>query len=201
MPGVVMQERLAAIIASNDIQPSAPFTLLTPDLQREGMPRIDTEEGQQMIEDVLTDDIRLIVVDNISTLARAKENEADGWTPIQAWALRQRAMGRSVLFVHHSGKGGQQRGTSRREDVLDTVIALRRPMDYHPDQGAVFEIHFEKARGIYGDDVKSIEASLKTDNAGLMTWVTRTVEAGTFDRVVQMLNEGMTQSEIAANSN
>jgi len=198
MPGVVMQERLAAIIASNDTQPSAPFTLLTPDLQREGMPRIDTEEGQQMIEDVLTDDIRLIVVDNISTLARAKENEADGWTPIQEWALRQRAMGRSVLFVHHSGKGGQQRGTSRREDVLDTVIALRRPMDYHPDQGAVFEIHFEKARGIYGDNVKSIEASLKTDNAGRMTWVTRTVEAGTFDRVVQMLNEGMTQSEIAA---
>lgn len=198
MPGVVMQERLAAIIASNDTQPSAPFTLLTPDLQRGGMPRVDTEEGQQMIEDVLTDDIRLIVVDNISTLTRAKENEADGWTPIQEWALRQRAMGRSVLFIHHSGKGGQQRGTSRREDVLDTVIALRRPMDYQPDQGAVFEIHFEKARGIYGDDVKSIEASLKTDDAGRMTWVTRLVEAGTFDRVVQMLNEGMTQSEIAA---
>ena len=34
---------------------------------------------------------------------------------------------KTVLFVHHSGKGGQQRGTSRREDVLDTVIALRYP--------------------------------------------------------------------------
>jgi putative DNA primase/helicase len=197
MPGVVMQERLGSIILSNDKEPSAPFILLTPDLQPEGMPRIDTEEGQRAIESVLTDDIRLIVVDNISTLAGAKENEADGWTPIQAWALRQRATGRSVLFVHHSGKAGQQRGTSRREDVLDTVISLRRPIDYQPDQGAVFEIHFEKARGIYGDDVKSIEATLSTDSQGRMTWLTRTVEAGTYDRVVQLLNEGMKQTEIA----
>lgn len=197
MPGVVMQKRLSAIIVSNNKEPSAPFILLTPDLQPEGMPRIDTEEGQQAVESILTDDIKLIIVDNISTLSGAKENEADGWTPIQAWALRQRAQGRSVLFVHHSGKGGQQRGTSRREDVLDTVISLRRPIDYQPDQGAVFEIHFEKARGIYGDDVRAIEATLSTDDQGRMTWLTRTVEAGTFDRVVDLLNEGMKQAEIA----
>ncbi|GAB6193133.1 AAA family ATPase [Desulfocastanea catecholica] len=197
MPGIVMQERLGAIIMSNDKEPVAPFILLTPDLQPEGMPRIDTEEGQQAIDGILTDDIKLIVVDNISTLSGAKENDADGWTPIQAWALRQRAAGRSILFVHHSGKGGQQRGTSRREDVLDTVISLKRPMDYQPDQGAVFEIHFEKARGIYGDDVKSLEATLTTDEHGKMTWLTRTVEAGTFDRVVALLNEGMKQNEIA----
>lgn len=101
-----------------------------------------------------------------------------------------------MLFVHHAGKGGQQRGTSRREDVLDTVISLRRPVDYHPDQGAVFEVHFEKARGIYGEDVKPIEASLTTNEAGLITWATRTVETGTFDRVVQLLNDGLKQHEV-----
>lgn len=197
MPAVVMQERLAAIALSNNKEPSAPFILLTPDLQDGGMPRIDTEEGQHAIESILTEDIKLIVIDNISTLSRAKENEADGWTPIQAWALRQRAIGRSVLFVHHSGKGGQQRGTSRREDVLDTVISLKRPTDYQSDQGAVFEIHFEKARGIYGDDVKPIEATLSTDDEGRSIWLTRTVEAGTYERVVRLLKEGMRQSEIA----
>ena len=30
--------------------------------------------------------------------------------------------------------------------ALDTVIALRRPEDYSPEQGARFEIHFEKLR-------------------------------------------------------
>jgi putative DNA primase/helicase len=201
MPGPVMQERLSAIITSNDKEPAAPFILLTPDLQPQGMPRIDTEEGQEAVEGIITDDIKLIVVDNISTLSGAKENEADGWTPIQEWALRQRSKGRSVLFVHHSGKGGQQRGTSRREDVLDTVIALRRPVDYLPDQGAVFEVHFEKARGIYGDDVKSIEATLFTDDQGRMHWLTQTVEAGNFDRIVQMANDGMKQGEIATELN
>jgi putative DNA primase/helicase len=197
MPGPVMQERLAATVRGNDKEASAPLIIVNPDLQPEGMPRIDTEEGQTAIESLLTDEIKLIVIDNISTLAAAKENEADGWTPVQGWALKQRAAGRSILFIHHSGKGGAQRGTSRREDVLDTVIALRRPADYLPDQGAVFEIHFEKNRGLYGDDVKSIEATLSTDEQGLMTWRTRTVEDSTFDRVVSLLNEGIKQSDIA----
>ncbi|HCC53483.1 MAG TPA: RNA polymerase subunit sigma-70 [Desulfobulbaceae bacterium] len=201
MPGPVMQERLIAIIISNDKEPAAPFILLTPDLQPEGMPRIDTEEGQAAIESILSDEIKLIVVDNISTLSGAKENDGDGWGPTQGWALKQRAAGRSVLFVHHSGKGGAQRGTSRREDVLDTSIALRRPVDYEPDQGAVFEIHFEKARGIHGEDVKSIEATLTTDDHGRMTWRTRTVENSTFDRVVALLNEGMTQGDVATELN
>jgi len=65
-----------------------------------------------------------------------------------------------VLFIHHSGKGGAQRGTSRKEDVLDTVIALRRPEDYSPAEGARFEVHFEKARGFAGEEAEPFEAAL-----------------------------------------
>jgi len=114
------------------------------------------------------------------------------------YAFTEATVPRITVIVR---KGGQQRGTSRREDVLDTVIALRRPVDYKPDQGAVFEIHFEKARGIYGDDVQSIEATLSTDDQGRRSWLTRTVEAGNFDRIVQMTNDGMKQGEIAAELN
>ena len=56
------------------------------------------------------------------------------------------SIGMSVAAVHHAGTNGRQRGTSRREDALDTVIALRRPEDYSSEQGARFEIHFEKLR-------------------------------------------------------
>lgn len=200
MPGPVMQERLSAIITSDprDNPEMAQLKIVTPDLQPEGMPRIDTPEGQAAIEAILTPEIKLIVADNISTLTTAKENEGDGWTPVQSWVLRQRAAGRSVLLIHHAGKGGAQRGTSKREDVLDTVISLKRPVDYEPRQGAVFEIHFEKARGLFGDDVKAIEASLVTGEHGKMIWTTRSVEAGTFDRVVALMNEGLSQKEIAA---
>ena len=73
-----------------------------------------------------------------------------------------RSNGKSVLLIHHAGKGGQQRGTSRREDVLDTVIALRKPENYSPDSGTCFEVHFEKNRGLYGDNIKPFEAHLES---------------------------------------
>jgi putative DNA primase/helicase len=161
------------------------------------MPRIDREDGQEAIESILTDEIKLIVVDNISTLSCAKENEADGWAPVQDWALRQRASGRSILFVHHAGKGGTQRGTSRREDVLDTVIALRHPAQYQQEHGAVFEVHFEKNRGLYGDEVKPFEATLLMDERQEMSWSTRSIEQSTFDKVVILFNEGVKQNDIA----
>ena len=198
MPGPVLQERLARIVESSEREPLAPFNILTPDLQPRGMPKIDTKEGQDAVEALLTPDIKLIVVDNISTLTSAKENEADSWTPVQAWALQQRAKGRTVLFIHHAGKSGAQRGTSRREDVLDTVISLRRPVGYSAAQGAVFEIHFEKSRGIYGADVKPVEATLATDEKGRMAWAIRSVEDSTYDRVVMLMKEGLSQKEVSS---
>ena len=44
--------------------------------------------------------------------------------------------------------------------MLDTVIGLRKPPDYQADQGARFEVHFEKARGFYGPEAEPFEARL-----------------------------------------
>ena len=49
---------------------------------------------------------------------------------MQAWLLRLRRQGVAVLLVHHAGRSGNPRGTSKREDVLDTVIQLKHPEDY-----------------------------------------------------------------------
>jgi hypothetical protein len=75
---------------------------------------------------------------------------------------RLRRRGISVLLIYHAGKGGDQRGTSRREDVLDTSISLRRPTDYVAREGARFEVHIEKGRGIQGEATKPFEARLET---------------------------------------
>ena len=37
---------------------------------------------------------------------------------------------------------------------MDTVIGLRKPPDYQADQGARFEIHFEKSRGFFGPEAE-----------------------------------------------
>lgn len=196
MPAVVMQERLARCIEMMDYEPVAPLRIITPDLQNGGMPNLATWEGQEAIEPYL-DGIDLIIVDNISTLCRGgRENEGESWEPVQGWALRQRAQGRSVLFVHHAGKAGAQRGTSRREDILDTVINLRRPGDYTPDQGAYFEVHFEKSRGIFGNDVIPFEMQLKTMQAGQHEWIFKDIEESLTEKVARMLNDNIPQNEI-----
>jgi hypothetical protein len=139
------------------------------------------------------------VLDNLSSLVRSGvENDAESWTVMQTWALRHRAAGRSVLFIHHSGKGGAQRGTSRREDVLDTVIGLRKPADYSPQQGARFEVHIEKARGFFGDDAKSFDAHLTTDAQGLMLWTMTDLEGQIEDRIIELAEDGMKANDIAA---
>lgn len=200
MPAPNLQERLAAIVAAADKEPArGMFSIITPDLQASYMPDLATLEGQDAINARMDEDTRLIVVDNLSCLARSggKENDAESWTKLSEWGLAMRAQGRSVLFIHHSGKNGAQRGTSRREDLLDTVLCLKRPSDYESSQGAVFEIHYEKARNLYGDDTNPIEARLTHNEHGRRSWVTRSVSDTTLDRVVELSKEGLKQSQIA----
>jgi hypothetical protein len=71
--------------------------------------------------------------------------------------VSQRSAGRSVLLVHHAGKGGGQRGTSRKEDTLDSVISSSRPPGYWASEGARFELRFTKSRGFWGDDAEPFE--------------------------------------------
>jgi len=193
MPAYAMQERLAQIVKSSEKEASPDhFVLINPDEQDMGMPDISTKEGQAEIEPFVKD-ADVIIVDNISTLARTgKENEAEGWLPVQGWALEMRSRGKSVLFVHHAGKGGQQRGTSRREDVLDLVMELKHPEDYSTEQGARFEVHFTKARHLVGKDASPFEAKLIFGG-----WTYQSIEDVELKKVLDLKGEGLTYKEIA----
>jgi len=140
------------------VEQATAFRMLAADHTEHGI-NLATQEGQEGIDRVL-DGTDLIVLDNLSTLfPNGSESASDAWGPMQNWLLKLRRRGVSVLFVHHAGTNGRQRGTSRREDVLDTVIALRRPANYSPDQGARFEVHFEKLRHRVGEFAQPFEAS------------------------------------------
>ena len=194
MPGVVLQNRLAGIVQSEAKEPPSPdfLRLLAMDMQ-DGINLDLSDEGSHAALDAAIDGAELLIVDNISTLAGGgRENEAESWLPIQQWALRQRRAGRSVLFIHHAGKGGQQRGTSRREDVLDTVVALRKPTDFQPDEGARFEVHFEKNRGFHGDEAKPFEAKLTARG-----WTTRDLADADVARIMALMADGRSVREIA----
>lgn len=196
MPAADLQARLSQIaLVRGEVDPDY-LTLLTPDLQPVGMPDLSRRDDQTWLQPTV-EKADLIIVDNISTLCRSggSENDAESWDVTQEWALRQKANGKTILFIHHAGKGGNQRGTSKREDILDTVIALRRPDDYDTRQGARVEVHFEKARGFSGDEASPFEARLNTEGGYRWQWQAR--QAGLDEQVLLLQQQGLKQGAIA----
>lgn len=164
-----VQSRARKVATAYDSAPSSRFRIATPDLQKAGMPNLATQEGRDTLTGAMGP-AKLVVLDNLSTLFRGTdENDAGSWEPTQEWLLQLRSAGRSVILVHHAGKGGQQRGSSKREDPLNTIIALRHPCDYKKAQGARFIVSFEKARDFYGEDAEPFVARFRADEK-MATW-------------------------------
>jgi putative DNA primase/helicase len=195
MPAASLQERFAhAIKLSGEMAMPSPDYLhvLSAEIEPDGLPDLADPAGQAFYEPYLAG-ADLIVVDNISTVCRGiRENESDSWRPVQEWTLRMRRAGRAVLLNHHSGKSGDQRGTSKKEDVLDTVIALRRPADYGSGQGARFEVYFEKARGFFGPDAEPFQAHLMGDG-----WAISDIINEEKDEVLRLKAAGKSCRQIA----
>ena len=198
MPVVALQERVARLIrAAPTLLQEDCLRFLCADLQPDGLLSIARPPGQAKIEEAM-DDADVLILDNLSTLADGlRENEADDWGPLQRWLLALRRAGKTVLLIHHAGKGGQQRGTSRREDALDTVIALRRPADYEPEQGARFEVCLEKARGVVGPDAAPFEAKLVEDAEGGLAWAWADLADAKEDRAADLLRNGLSIRDVA----
>ncbi len=187
MPANLMQDRITKLIGGFGVELKDPsyFRLITPDRQENGMPDISTKNGQKLVEAVIWD-AKLVILDNLSTLASGmEENEADAWAPIQAWILKLRQKGVSVMLIHHAGRNGKSRGTSRREDVLDTVIKLTHSDSYAFSEGASFEVHIEKARSFFGDDAEPFIATLKANSEKALCWSTQVIQDDLYDEVVE----------------
>ena len=195
---VDLQKRVAALRAGMavDIR-NDHFRLLA--AGHTDVPDLATEAGQRAL-DPLLDGVDLLIVDNISTLCWAgSDNSAASWTSMQEWILRLRKQGLAVLLIHHSGKSGEQRGTSRREDVLDTVIGLRRPEDYEPQQGARFEVHVEKSRAHFGHAGRPFEASLTSTPGGSgLTWSACDLKPTHLEEAAALFRSGITVRAVAA---
>jgi putative DNA primase/helicase len=135
---------------------------------------------------------------NLSTLTRSgRENESERWQTMQSWLVALRRAEKSVILVHHAGKSGQQRGTSKREDVLDTIVEVRRPQDYVASQGICFELHFQKARQLYGVDAELFQASCEVRNDQAL-WGRGPISNVRQDAAQRLRHDGMSLRQIAA---
>jgi putative DNA primase/helicase len=200
MPLVSLQERLRTLsVACGSEIPNQGFQVLAADQTESGI-GLCTDEGQGLL-DPLVNGVDLLILDNLSTLVTTgSESASDAWVPMQNWLLRLRRQGVAVLMIHHAGTNGRQRGTSRREDALDTVIALRRPEDYSPEQGARFEVHFEKLRNrVEGNGAVPFEARIETVAEGEgIRWLAGNLTPPRLKQAATLFSDGHSVRQVAA---
>jgi hypothetical protein len=140
-------------------------------------------------------EIRVVVIDNLSCLLPSiAEDKRDDWARrVAPFLIGFRRRGIAVVLVHHAGKSGNQRGTSAREDLLDTVIQLAYPSGYEQGGGLNFTVTFTKSRGCFGDDLEPIEASLDPEAEGMVGWSWKPLERTNEDYVLGEIGLGNTK--------
>lgn len=193
-----MQERLN-VTSTHFGKPANGLTnlrLICRDRLQRGIPDIGSTLGQSWFDDdAAWADV--IFLDNLSCLWwSGRENDADAWSVIQQWLLKLKASGKSIIMLHHSGKNGSSRGTSRRHDILDTVIRLERPPSYTESEGAKFEVHFDKTRSFAGTKAEPIGMLYQSDGTQA-DWSNFKITNERELEVAKLLQSGMRQREVA----
>lgn len=158
-----IQQRLKALAERfGPEHPDCPLQILSnSQVMSRGLPSLNIadEVCRNVIERLVLGDEKpkVLILDNIASLAPGiDENAKRDWDPINQWLLSLRHAGVAVVFVHHEGKNRQQRGTSGREDNLDTVIQVT-------SQSSGFQLKYTKARNMREADKKPIAVTLVAD--------------------------------------
>lgn len=199
--GRTMQQRIRAIQSGHELTLQAPFYVSSFDDQASGLfPNIEDEEQQARYILGIPDDVHLVVLDSLSTLAALEEsNDAKSWGPIQRMLLAFRRRGISAIVVHHANKGGtDQLGTSRRIHVMDTVISLR---PHEAAEGATpghkdVEVHVTKGRNLPPNIMQPHMATLAGSIDGGMYWESGDLALKKSEQVEDLLRLGMPISQV-----
>ncbi len=164
-------------------------------------PQIDVEAWQQKIQAILkANDIKLFIIDNIASLTPGTDqNLKEGFDAVNQWIMTLRYQGITTILVHHTGKGGDQRGTSAHEDHMDISISMRRPVNYRTTDGCRFLVTFTKYRLAHRElpKIADIEFSLQPDENGRMTWTYTSGQKVEKGFILSRLSEGAKGVDIA----
>jgi hypothetical protein len=186
MAGRDIQERMLLLCRLLQVPFTAALTVVASDWQDDYLRRIDTPMGQALIEPFV-EQAEIAIFDNRSCLFNPDaEKDPTAWQPAQDYLLSLRRRGKAVLVAHHANRMGGARGHSKSEDAMDCLIKLARPEDYQQDQGARFNVTFEKSRGAHGAGVAPFLAHLTADG-----WITESIDGqkqvGAADKLLDYL--------------
>jgi len=148
------------------------------DFQKNWRPKLSTARDRKFIEERLFNEgYEGLWLDNLSTLwPSSQDNEGERDAILADWYADLNQRGIWVIWLHHAGKSGLQRGGSEKEDMLGCVLELRRPANYKPEQQLRVEVHVGKTRGesLSSKQLMPFEIQLIRNAAhGGLEWVTR----------------------------
>jgi hypothetical protein len=195
-----MSKRLAGLLKGIDeeIPDKAPLRVYSCDYFG-ALPPLESLEGQRAILREVGD-AKLVIFDNLSSLTgMGNENTVEDWKPVQRFFLELRRRGVATLLIHHANKDGGQRGTSGREDAMNTIIRLERPSNSQAE-GAHFRIGFDKNRDMTASTAVPLEINLEWEK-GAYRWTHKGVRSANRDQAVelwsQMKRDGMPRTDRA----
>jgi hypothetical protein len=199
------QERLALLHARNKDSTSIAkveqqLHVVSRDYCSNPIGSIDTEEGQQRIDEMIPSETRLIIVDNLSAWTGGGREDSNSWAVIKTWLIEKRLRGQAVLLIHHTGKNGQQRGSSAHEDLLDYSILLSPLPPSNDREDTRFLVEHKKLRDHIPSLKQSFEYAIWTENDALHFSCHPQLE-NTSELMQEIVNkhlQGMNQVDIAA---
>lgn len=194
-----LRERLRLLSIPLDCK-AAPLYVVTPDLSARGIPKVDSDEGRDALLAQLEErpEIKLVILDNLACLTRPDGDDSHGarsFTFVQDLMLECRRRQVACWIVHHSGKSGEQRGTSKRNDVLDVVVKLTPVMSV--EGRTEVAVSFEKARHMSTAAKVDFTACLEPAMAEGLVWTRAGSQLPVHERVRLMLVDGMPPGDIA----
>ncbi len=165
-----------------------------------GHPNLANLKWQAVIEQWAAG-LDVIVVDNIMSLAEVAGESLSAdqfWRPLYSWGLRQRAAGRTVIYLDHANSAGNVFGTKTKTWNTDLCFTLETPKDHDPASGCCFTLRFTKTRGMHGQLVAPFEAKLITDAHNHAMWSRRWLDEALMEEALELSKSGRTQREIKA---
>src|SRR5439155_2031070 len=100
----------------------------------------------------------------------------------------------AIVIVHHAGRSGEMRGTSKREDNVFWIIALDDMKKEADDKrGARFISHFTKPSRNTQEEVPAVEWHFVTESSGEVT-ISHT-RAQTLDVFRGVIESGVTECD------
>lgn len=150
------------------------------------------EVQQAITQRCINKGVKVLILDNLSTLASGmRENEADSWELVNPWLLDLRRRKIAVIIVHHAGRSGEMRGTSKREDNVFWIIALDDMKKNADDKrGARFVSRFTKLSRNTQEELPAYAWHFVTEPGGEVSISHKVAQS--LDVFRQIIEEGVT---------